>query len=283
MLVAHRDDRRLDAHARSPCCPRFLDPGDLVVVNTSGTIPAARRRRRRRRHAARRAPLDPARRPAAGWSSRAGPTAARRERWTGPPPPRHLALGEGARARAGRARTGDSGRLWVAALDLPAAGAHLAGRARPADPLRLRRAAVAARAPTRTSTPPSPAAPRCRAPAGRSRPRSSPGSSPRASASRRSCCTPAWRRSRPTSCRTPSGCGSRRRPPTRVNATHDAGGRVVAVGTTVVRALETAVDDRRRRRAVRRLDRPRDHARARRAASSTGCSPAGTSPRRRTC
>jgi S-adenosylmethionine:tRNA ribosyltransferase-isomerase len=28
-----------------------------------------------------------------------------------------------------------------------------------------------------------------------------------------------------------------------VNATHAAGGRVVAVGTTVVRALETAVDD----------------------------------------
>ena len=28
-----------------------------------------------------------------------------------------------------------------------------------------------------------------------------------------------------------------------VNATHAAGGRVVAIGTTVVRALETAVDD----------------------------------------
>ena len=50
----------------------------------------------------------------------------------------------------------------------------------------------------------------------------------------------------------------------RVNATHDAGGRVVAVGTTVVRALESAVDDAGRAR-VRRLDRARHHARARRA------------------
>ena len=35
----------------------------------------------------------------------------------------------------------------------------------------------------------------------------------------------------------------------RVNATHAAGGRVVAVGTTVVRALETAVGEPRRRRS----------------------------------
>ena len=52
-------------------------------------------------------------------------------------------------------------------------------RSRATDPLRLRAAALAARRPTRTCTPPSRAAPRCRAPAGRSRPSWSPGSSPR--------------------------------------------------------------------------------------------------------
>ena len=51
----------------------------------------------------------------------------------------------------------------------------------------------------------------------------------------------------------------------RVNETHRNGGRVIAVGTTVVRGLETAGGRRRCRPAHRRLDRPRDHARARRA------------------
>ena len=42
-----------------------------------------------------------------------------------------------------------------------------------------------------------------------------------------------------------------------VTATRRAGGRVVAVGTTVTRALETATGRRRRHPAGRRLDRPR--------------------------
>jgi S-adenosylmethionine:tRNA ribosyltransferase-isomerase len=40
MLVATRHDGQL-VHARFGDLPRFLDPGDLVVINTSGTLPAA--------------------------------------------------------------------------------------------------------------------------------------------------------------------------------------------------------------------------------------------------
>ncbi len=40
MLVASRADGRLE-HARFGDLPRFLDRGDLLVVNTSGTLPAA--------------------------------------------------------------------------------------------------------------------------------------------------------------------------------------------------------------------------------------------------
>jgi S-adenosylmethionine:tRNA ribosyltransferase-isomerase len=40
MLVASRRDRRL-AHARFGDLPRFLAPGDLLVVNTSATLPSA--------------------------------------------------------------------------------------------------------------------------------------------------------------------------------------------------------------------------------------------------
>ena len=68
---------------------------------------------------------------------------------------------------------------------------------------------------------------------------------PRASASRRSCCTPACRRSKRTSTRTPSGTASRRRPRRASTRPARDGGRVIAIGTTVVRALETVVDARR--------------------------------------
>jgi S-adenosylmethionine:tRNA ribosyltransferase-isomerase len=40
LLVATRHDGRL-RHARFPDLPRFLSPGDLLVVNTSATLPAA--------------------------------------------------------------------------------------------------------------------------------------------------------------------------------------------------------------------------------------------------
>ncbi len=40
MLVAHRGDGTL-VHSHFSELPRFLDEGDLVVVNTSGTLAAA--------------------------------------------------------------------------------------------------------------------------------------------------------------------------------------------------------------------------------------------------
>jgi S-adenosylmethionine:tRNA ribosyltransferase-isomerase len=40
LLVAHRDSARLE-HARFDELPDLLDPGDLLVVNTSATLPAA--------------------------------------------------------------------------------------------------------------------------------------------------------------------------------------------------------------------------------------------------
>ena len=56
-----------------------------------------------------------------------------------------------------------------------------------------------------------------------------------------------------------------RRPRHLVNAVHAGGGRVVAIGTTVVRALETVVDDRGVVHPGARLDRARRDSRARRA------------------
>ncbi len=40
LMVSHRADNRI-AHAHFYDLPRFLDPGDLLVINTSGTMPAA--------------------------------------------------------------------------------------------------------------------------------------------------------------------------------------------------------------------------------------------------
>jgi S-adenosylmethionine:tRNA ribosyltransferase-isomerase len=40
LLVSYRSDDRL-THARFHDLPSFLDPGDVVVINTSGTLPAA--------------------------------------------------------------------------------------------------------------------------------------------------------------------------------------------------------------------------------------------------
>ena len=60
---------------------------------------------------------------------------------------------------------------------------------------------------------------------------------------RRSLCTPASPRPSATSPRSPSSTRSRETTARLVNATRAAGGRVIAVGTTVVRALETVVGD----------------------------------------
>src|SRR5579885_1660073 len=46
LMVSYRADNRV-THARFRDLPSFLDPGDLVVVNTSGTMNAALRVTRR--------------------------------------------------------------------------------------------------------------------------------------------------------------------------------------------------------------------------------------------
>jgi S-adenosylmethionine:tRNA ribosyltransferase-isomerase len=115
MLVA-RGDGRL-THSTFALLPSFLDPGDLVVVNTSGTLPGAVDALapdggRLVVHLSTR--LDDGR-----WVVEPRhPHDHSTERWSGPPPPRLLALGEGAALRLlGPYR--DSRRLWVAELDLP--------------------------------------------------------------------------------------------------------------------------------------------------------------------
>ena len=144
--------------------------GDLVVVNTSATMPAAVAAPPRRRHRGRAAPLDaeppPADGPTAGSSSCAAAASA-----SPAAPGKRSRSPAGGTARAARA-VPRRGRLWVARLRPPAARCepYLAAHGAP---IRYGTCRTRGRSPTtRRSSPPSPAAPRCRAPAGRSRPRS---------------------------------------------------------------------------------------------------------------
>jgi S-adenosylmethionine:tRNA ribosyltransferase-isomerase len=111
MLVARRDTGEL-VHSTFALLPSFLDPGDLVVLNTSGTLPAALQAlapdgTRVGIHLS--TQLDGDR-----WAvePRSGP-----ERWPDTEPPRHLALGEGASIDLVERYQGT--RLWVAELHLP--------------------------------------------------------------------------------------------------------------------------------------------------------------------
>ena len=116
MMVASRATGAIE-HSTFALLPAFLDPGDLVVVNTSGTLPAA---------VDALAPdgtavvlhlstqLDDGR-----WVVEPRRPAHRTtERWSGGTPPRQLALGEGASAEL-VAPYLDSTRLWIARLSLP--------------------------------------------------------------------------------------------------------------------------------------------------------------------
>jgi S-adenosylmethionine:tRNA ribosyltransferase-isomerase len=128
MLVARRTDGSI-VHSTFALLPSFLDEGDLVVVNTSGTIPAAidalgpdgtelvvhlstrlgggGTRVGRRTVGPERWVVEPRR--------RHGTTTSR---WTGSPPPRRLALADGGSLELERPY-GPAGRLWVATLRLP--------------------------------------------------------------------------------------------------------------------------------------------------------------------
>jgi S-adenosylmethionine:tRNA ribosyltransferase-isomerase len=146
MMVAYRHDPKL-VHSTFALLPAFLEPGDLVVVNTSGTIPAAidavgdggtpvvvhlstalddgRWVVEPRRPDGRALPAPGAvgAGPLGPRSLLGGIPAPRRslttQRWTGPvPPPRALTLAGGASLVLDEPY-GDAGRLWVATLELP--------------------------------------------------------------------------------------------------------------------------------------------------------------------
>ena len=116
MLVARRSSGGLSDHTFS-MLPAVLDEGDLVVINTSGTIPAALHGRATdgtdvvvhlsTRLDERRWVVEP-RRPAGGAS----------ERWTGAPPPARLSFAGGG-SLALEAPYGAGGRLWTARLEVP--------------------------------------------------------------------------------------------------------------------------------------------------------------------
>jgi S-adenosylmethionine:tRNA ribosyltransferase-isomerase len=115
MLVAHRATGEIK-HSTFTMLPTFLDPGDVVVVNTSATIPAA---------------VDAV---AADGTSLVvhlstqvtpdrwvielrRPTTRGTARWPGPLPRSPLSLGEAATASI-EAPYGTAGRLWLARLQL---------------------------------------------------------------------------------------------------------------------------------------------------------------------
>ena len=149
--------------------------------------------------------------------------------------------------------------------------------------LRARRA-LAARAPTRPSTRPSPAAPRCRAPGARSRPRVVTALVARGVAVAPLVLHTGVSSLEPASARTPSASACPAATARLVDATRAlAAAGSIAVGTTVVRALET-----RRARRTARVEAGEGWTDlvvtpSAACAPSTACSPAGTSPRPRTC
>ena len=241
-------------HARFADLPDFLAPGDLLVVNTSATVPAALDVRRPDGTGSS-ASLDrscPARQPLGSSSCRPAGTA-RRPRTTL------------ARARPALPGGGDAharGRRY------PTRGAAVARHARTPDAVPAYLAAHGAADPLRAT---SGRVAGCRLP---ERVRAEPGSAEMPSAARpftaelvtrlvargrRGRADPAAHRACRRSEAHERPYPERYRVPARHRAarqrTRTPGGRVVAVGTTVVRALETVADERRHRAPGRGLDR----------------------------
>ena len=249
LLVATRR-RRHRPHAASATLPRFLEPGDLLVVNTSATLPAALRATRADGCDARAPPLDPGARTRSRSVLERGAALGETGRSAPPEVGERLALPDGASAT-----------ILGAALAVPASGSRACELPRPLD--RIPRVSTDARSATATCVAPG------RSPRTRTCTRDEPGSAEMPSAGRpftagadHAARRPRRRSSRRSSLHT--GVSSQERDerpyPERyrvpastarlVNAVHGWGGRVIAVGTTVVRALETAADARRRRRAA---------------------------------
>ena len=116
MLVAHRSTNEL-VHSTFALLPHFLRPGDLIVINTSGTIAAALD-----------ATADDGTPLAVHLSTQLDddrwvveprrPDGRATARWSDGSPPRHLCLGAGAHLEL-LSPYRDSDRLWVAVLTLP--------------------------------------------------------------------------------------------------------------------------------------------------------------------
>jgi S-adenosylmethionine:tRNA ribosyltransferase-isomerase len=236
MMVARRATQEVE-HSTFALLPHFLDEGDLVVINTSGTIPAAvdamaPEGTRLVLHLSTR--LDDGR-----WVVEPRrPEGLSTGRWGDQAVPPRLVLGEGASVALEEPYR-NSGRLWVARLTLPQATlTWLAMHGRPIGyGYVTQRWPVSAYQNVYASEPGSAEMPSA------GRPFTAEiitrlvakgvGVTPlvlhTGVASLEASETPY-----PERLRVPGPTAAR------VNATHAAGGRVIAVGTTVVRALETA-------------------------------------------
>jgi S-adenosylmethionine:tRNA ribosyltransferase-isomerase len=234
MMVARRATGEL-THSTFALLPGFLDAGDLVVINTSGTLPAAVHAlaadgTRVGIHLS--TQLD-----AEHWvvePRREG------ERWGDDEPPHHLALGEGASLELLERYRGS--RLWIAALHLPQPTlTWLAVHGQPIRygyverpwPISMYQNVYA----TEPGSAEMPSAGRPFTPEVLMRlVAKGVGVTPvvlhTGVASLEADESPY-----PEHVRVPASTAAR------VNATHEAGGRVIAIGTTVVRALETAAGD----------------------------------------
>jgi len=238
LMVTHRASDML-VHTTFASLASSLDPGDLVVVNASATIPAAvdaRDERDRPVVVQLSTWLDDGR-----WVvERRRPTATATARWRGPAGPEVLALHGGASIEL-LEPYGDGGRLWVARLALPAPTlTWLEAHGRPIRYAHVPREWPLASYQTVYAT--------------------EPGSAEMPSAGRPFTAeviarlvargvgvTPIVLHSGVASLEADEAPFPERAsvPPwtaARVAATKEAGGRVVAVGTTVVRALESAAD-----------------------------------------
>jgi S-adenosylmethionine:tRNA ribosyltransferase-isomerase len=240
MMVAYRSDLRL-VHSTFALLPAFLDPGDLVVVNTSGTIPAAIDATTTDGRAVvvhLSTQLDDGR-----WVVELRrPSGRSTERWTGALPDGPLALADHGTLTF-LSPYGGARRLWIASVVLPAPVlTWLAVHGRP-----IRYGYVERPWPigayqnvyvTEPGSAEMPSAGRPFTPEVITRlVAKGVGVTPlvlhTGVASLEADELPY-----PEHARVPATTAMR------VNATHAAGGRVIAVGTTVVRALESAADER---------------------------------------
>jgi S-adenosylmethionine:tRNA ribosyltransferase-isomerase len=137
LLVAHRADGRIE-HRRFPHLPRLLDRGDVLVVNTSATLPASLEARTAagtsaELHLSTRDPAGPPEHADRRWivELRHAPAGEARRRgraastpWLDAAAGTVVHLPAGGRARllapaAAGTQAGAPTRLWIAALDLP--------------------------------------------------------------------------------------------------------------------------------------------------------------------